>query len=183
LGLANELLSYYKSAMSKQRTPGQPTAFGQHDHTSCAKSAMAVAEASCAERGLRLTPVRRRSLEILLESHRALGAYELLERLSEEGLGSQPPVAYRALDFLVSNGFVHKIERLNAFVACVDPEAHDGLAPTAFLICTDCGAVGEAVDSEVTAGVGATAERAGFTVADAKVEVEGICPSCRETAA
>ncbi len=141
---------------------------------------MHTAEEICAQRGVRLTPVRRRALEILLESHKALGAYELLARLSEEGLGSQPPVAYRALDFLMANGFVHKIERLNAFVACVDPKAHDDAAPTAFLICTDCGAVGETVAPEVTDSVGETARRAGFTLVDAKVELEGKCPGCQD---
>lgn len=173
------MLSYYKSDMSEQSETERPKAFEQHDHTRCAASALASAVEVCAERGVRLTPVRRRALEILLESHKALGAYEILERLSEEGLGSQPPVAYRALDFLMSNGFVHKIERLNAYVACTDPSAHDGVAPAAFLICTDCGAVGETVAHDVTASVGATAERAGFAVADAKVEIEGLCPECR----
>jgi Fur family zinc uptake transcriptional regulator len=81
--------------------------------------ALAAAEARCAAGGLRFTPVRRKVLEILLQDHRALGAYSILDRLREEGFGSQPPVAYRALDFLVANGLAHKIERLNAFIACV----------------------------------------------------------------
>ena len=62
-------------------------------------------------------------LEALLESHRALTAYELLDQLAAAGLGSQPPVAYRALDFLVANGFVHRIERLGAFAACTEAGA------------------------------------------------------------
>jgi Fur family zinc uptake transcriptional regulator len=82
-----------------------------------------------------LTPVRRRVLEILLAQHRALGAYDILDTLREEGLGSQPPVADRALDFLIKNGFAHKIERLNAFIACT----HLGQSHTpAFLICWNC---------------------------------------------
>ena len=92
-----------------------PTA---HDHAGCIARAMAHVDAHCAADGLQLTPVRRRVLEILLEQHRALGAYEILDRLRAEGLGSQPPVAYRALDFLMKAGFVHRIETLNAFVAC-----------------------------------------------------------------
>ncbi|MEO1494762.1 MAG: Fur family transcriptional regulator [Pseudomonadota bacterium] len=159
-----------------------PKAFEPHDHATCAAFALEAATAACAERGLRLTPVRQRTLEILLESHQALGAYEILSRLGKDGLGSQPPVVYRALDFLVSNGFVHKIERLNAFVACVDPAAHGSDAPTAFLICSDCGTVGETVAQDVASSLGAAAERAGFTVKDAKVEVEGICPDCRKSA-
>ncbi len=80
-------------------------AFHSHDHATCSREALAEAERLCAETGARLTPVRRRTLEILLEGHRALGAYEVLERLSAEGFGHQPPVAYRALDFLVEQGW------------------------------------------------------------------------------
>ncbi len=95
--------------------------FEPHDHIGCIADAITVAEARCTANGLQMTPVRRRVLEILLQEHVALGAYAILERLRQEGLGSQPPVAYRALDFLVKHGFVHKIERLNAFVACSHP--------------------------------------------------------------
>ena len=98
-----------------------PIGFSSHDHTHCITDNMAQIEAHCAKEGLQLTPVRRRVLEILLHEHRALGAYDILDKLRSEGLGSQPPVAYRALDFLVTHGFAHKIERLNAFVACANP--------------------------------------------------------------
>lgn len=140
-------------------------AFRRHDHARCRGAALAAAAALCERERLRLTPVRRRALEILLESHRPLGAYALLERLRAEGLGAQPPVAYRALDFLTAHGLAHRIERLNAFVACPRPgETH---AP-AFLICGPCGRVAEAL---------------GFDVARAIVELEGICPACRDGAA
>ena len=115
-------------------------AFSQHNHAACIRSALSAAEAACATDGLRLTPVRRRTLEILLEAHEALGAYDVLARLSAEGLGDKPPVAYRALSFLVEHGLAHRIERLNAFVACAKP-GHDH-AP-AFLICRGCRAVSE----------------------------------------
>ncbi len=92
--------------------------FAAHDHAYCTNHALAQAEAHCAAEGLRFTPVRRAALELLLREHRAVGAYELLDWLNAAGYGSQPPVAYRALDFLVAHGFVHKIERLNAFIAC-----------------------------------------------------------------
>ena len=89
--------------------------------TSASTRLLAAAETRCAKESLRLTPVRRKVLELLLQEHRALGAYAILDLLREAGFGSQPPVAYRALDFLAEHGFVHKIERLNAFVACVHP--------------------------------------------------------------
>ena len=98
-------------------------AFDRHDHRACVREAICAAEAACAAAGERLTPLRRRTLEILLESHSALGAYDVLARLEAEGFGSKPPVAYRALGFLVDNGFAHRIEGLSAYVACARPGA------------------------------------------------------------
>ena len=88
--------------------------FVEHDHRACSEYAMEAAHKLCSARGLRLTPVREKVLELLLESHGALGAYTILEKLASVGFRSQPPVAYRALDFLVEHGLVHRIEKLNA---------------------------------------------------------------------
>ncbi len=101
----------------------------------------AVPKSRPAPRVCALTPVRRRALEILLELHRAMGAYEVLERLAEDGYGKQPPVAYRALDFLVEQGLAHRIQRLNAYAACLSAERDH--APV-FLICRGCEQVAEA---------------------------------------
>lgn len=153
-------------------------AFRRHDHAACVSDTMTAAEARCASEGLRLTPVRRRVLEILLAEHRAMGAYDILARLRAEGLGSQPPVAYRALDFLVGHGFAHRVERLNAFVACGEP-AQDHAA--AFLICRACGAVAEArlEDGALPGGgLGRAAREAGFVAEGAVVEVTGLCARC-----
>ncbi|WP_254436767.1 Fur family transcriptional regulator [Ruegeria arenilitoris] len=153
--------------------------FQKHDHESCVETALSTAEARCKEEGLRLTPVRRKVLELLLQEHRALGAYAILDRLREEGFGSQPPVAYRALDFLVQNGFVHKIERLNAFVAC----SHPGAAHSpAFMICRKCDAVAEAHSAPAKGVLGAAARAAGFEIERTVVEAEGICPDCTKKA-
>ena len=110
----------YKVTMTS--SSADPAAFRPHDHARCRGQGLAKAREICAERGLRLTPARAFALETLLESHRAMTAYELLDRLREAGLGGQPPVAYRALDFLVEHGFAHRIERLGAFVACARPD-------------------------------------------------------------
>ena len=124
-----------------------------------------------------MTPVRRRVLEILLHEHRALGAYDILDKLRSEGLGSQPPVAYRALDFLVTHGFAHKIERLNAFVACAHPgEVHD----PAFLICRKCDGVAEAQTKSARGQLGSSAKIAGFHIERAVLEAVGVCPNCAE---
>jgi len=111
-----------------------------HDHQACTTEGIKTAENHCIEHKLKFTPIRRKVLEILLEEHRAIGAYAILEKLRLDGFSSQPPVAYRALDFLVEHGFAHKIERLNAFVAC----SHPGATHTpAFMICRQCDAVAE----------------------------------------
>lgn len=156
--------------------PADPSAaFHDHDHSACAGNALEQAETICAQAGARLTPVRRRALEILLEEHRALGAYEVLDRLAASGFGNQPPVAYRALDFLVEHGLAHRIRRLNAFAACTRPG--DPHAPV-FLICSDCDAVAEAPGPEVRAALEAAAGRIGFSVTRANVEAVGLCPAC-----
>lgn len=150
-----------------------------HDHAACIAAAMAHVDAHCAAEGLQLTPVRRRVLEILLEEHRALGAYEILDRLRAEGMGSQPPVAYRALDFLIRAGFVHRIETLNAFVACTHGGA--GHVP-AFLICRTCRRVIEA-PAEIAGGpLERAAIGAGFAIESAIREAEGLCADCRAAA-
>lgn len=151
--------------------------FRSHDHRRCVEKALAVAESRCERRSLRLTPVRRRTLEILLHEHRALGAYEVLERLREAGFGSHPPLAYRALDFLVVNGFVHRVERLNAFVAC----AHPGASHTpAFMICRRCDLVVEAVATPTRGTLGQAARAVGFRIERTVVEAEGVCPDCAD---
>ncbi len=154
--------------------------FDPHDHTHCITDALGAVEEECAARKLQLTPVRRRTLELLLSEHRAMGAYDVLEHLRAEGLGSQPPVAYRALDFLVSHGFAHRIERLNAFVACAHPGQRH--APC-FLICRGCSAVAEAAGRPAMRALRAAASGVGFAVERAVIEAEGLCPTCAEAAA
>lgn len=156
-----------------------PLGFQKHDHGICVETGLEAVEAKCAEAGLRLTPVRRKVLELLLQEHRALGAYTILEKLAEGGFGSQPPVAYRALDFLTQHGFAHKIERLNAFVACVHPgENHS----PAFMICRLCDSVAEASSEPAKGALGEAARAAGFQIEKAVLEAEGVCPDCLDKA-
>ncbi len=159
-------------------TPLPQTAFGAHDHDACVAAALAAAEAVCAARGAQLTPVRRRVLEILLESHGAMGAYDVLARLDAEGMGKQPPVAYRALSFLVDQGLAHRIEKLNAFVACSHP---GGAHAPAFMICRSCGTVAEA-EAGTGGAFGQRAAEAGFRIERTVMEAEGLCPACQEAA-
>ena len=149
--------------------------FARHDHASCIANTVAAADEKCRSEGLQLTPVRRRVLEMLLDRHRALGAYEILDLLRNEGLGSQPPVAYRALDFLVRNGFAHRIEGQNAFIACTCPgESHTPV----FLICRMCNAVAEARAEASADLLGEVAADTGFQIEKTVIEAVGVCPGC-----
>jgi len=155
-------------------------AFRRHDHSGCASDVLAMAEERARTDGLRLTPVRRRVLEILLEGHRAMGAYDVLDRLAEDGFGNQPPVVYRALEFLVAHGLAHRIRRLNAFAACMHPGGDH--APV-FLICDGCGAVAEMAGGPVRAALQAEADARGFTIERVSMEATGTCPACAGGAA
>ena len=137
---------------------------------------MALAEARCIERGQRLTPIRRKVLAALLDSHRALGAYDIIEQLSPSGLRLAPITTYRALEFLQENGLVHRIASRNAFIACV--HNHNAEDPVVFMICEDCGVIGEASSAEVTATLAAAAQRAGFRPKSPVIEMTGICAHC-----
>lgn len=150
-------------------------AFADHDHSACSGDVMACAEQMAKEDGLRLTPVRRRTLEILLESHKAMGAYEVLERLAEDGFAKQPPVAYRALEFLVEHGLAHRIRRLNAFAACMNPgQPHRPV----FLICSGCDRVAEAKGTGVASAMEQAAQTSGFQIDRFSIEASGLCADC-----
>lgn len=159
--------------------PDPLSAFAPHDHRACEARALDQAHGRLAENGARLTPVRRRTLEILLESHRAMGAYEVLDRLAAEGFGRQPPVAYRALDFLVEQGLAHRLQRLNAFAACLHPGQDH--AP-AFLICRDCGTLAELPAAPVRDALTGLAAETGFQVERVTIEALGLCPACARAA-
>jgi len=155
-----------------------PLGFEKHDHATCIKDALETADATCARENLQLTKTRRRVLELLLHEHKALGAYDILASLGQEGLGTQPPVVYRALDFLVTNGFVHRIEKLNAYSACTHPgQSHTPV----FMICRECHAVVETRTKALSGVLGAAAKSADFLIESTVIEAEGLCPTCQES--
>ncbi len=150
-------------------------AFTSHDHKRCRRATLATVEKICAERNIRLTPVRRNTLEILLETHTALGAYELLEKLSQSGFCDKPPVVYRALGFLMEQGFVHKLERHNAFVACSEPKKCKN---PCFLICRACSRVAEQTMPAAHTELVSAANQAGFITQNSVIELSGLCAQC-----
>jgi Fur family zinc uptake transcriptional regulator len=143
------------------------------------------AEAVCEHRGAKLTELRRHVLGLVLDAASPTGAYELLDRLRQSRRGAAPPTVYRALDFLLEQGLVHRVERLSAFVGCVagctadhtEGESHTHAAQ--FLICRQCGRVIEMQDQDVSAMLAQAAKAAGFSISGATIEAEGLCSTCR----
>ncbi len=148
-----------------------------HDHGRCTAVVIAHAERICRAKGQKFTPIRRQVLQALSASHRPLGAYDVIAALSTDGIRPAPITVYRALDFLIANGLVHRIESRNAFLACV--HAHGSGSTVAFLICERCGAVGEVADAPAARNLNEAARRTGFTPRLSVVEITGICAHCR----
>ena len=151
---------------------GVPTIVGPQD----IERALGRAQRLCAAHGGRLTPVRRRVLELILGADQPIGAYALLAALHGERGKLGPPTVYRALDFLLAHKLIHKIESVSAFVACDDVEhPHE----SQFMICDDCGATAEIQDDAIVASLRRLGEDRGFAVARQVIEARGLCPACR----
>ena len=138
------------------------------------------ASQACERRGTQLTELRRKVLGLVLDSDKPAGAYDLLDRLRAHHKGAAPPTVYRALDFLLGQGLIHKVERLSAFVGCVHPaeDEHDHHHAAQFLICTQCGRVTELEDRRVSRALVEAARQSGFRLSGSTVEAEGVCTAC-----
>ncbi len=152
-------------------------------HVDDASGFVDAVEHACRERGLRLTPIRARVLGLIADAGKPVKAYDLLEQItlakSSEGEGTgaaAPPTVYRALDFLLANGFIHKLESVNAFVACHHPNAAQHSVP--FLICSRCHAAVELEDKQVVAALDERARALGFEPQAQTLEVHGLCARC-----
>ncbi|MCE2565375.1 transcriptional repressor [Komagataeibacter sp. FNDCF1] len=140
----------------------------------------------CQDRGVRLTEMRRLVLDLVLAAERPLGAYDLLEQLRiSRGRPVAPPTVYRALDFLMEQGLIHKIERLSAFVGCRHMlesghicHGHGHVHAAQFLICSQCGRVTELDDSRILTALVEVTRARGFTVRQSTIEAEGLCAAC-----
>jgi Fur family zinc uptake transcriptional regulator len=168
-----------KRGATDQTTPGRQGRFPKR-----VEALLDVADAVCAAHGARLTPLRRQVLGLVLQSDQPIGAYALLDRLKESRRGAAPPTVYRALEFLLEHGLVHKVERLNAFIGCHSATAghahhdHDHAHTVQFLICGKCGRVQELEDESVRSALAKAAARVGFAPGRMTVEVEGVCRDC-----
>ncbi len=147
----------------------------EHNHHRCVARLVRHAEQLCLKAGVRLTAQRLAVLKIIGGSHKATGAYDVLEAMTRQGRRTAPVTVYRALDFLMSVGLVHRISSLNAFIACHHPH---GSNPVQLLICKACGAVGELELPAVNRALKAAAAGAGFSVDKPVVELTGVCNHC-----
>ena len=141
------------------------------------------AEAICQRRGVRLTEVRRHVLGLVLDSPKPSGAYEMLDKLRAHHKGAAPPTIYRALDFLLEQGLIHKVERLSAYIACVhgiEDDEHEQVHHHAvqFLICKQCGDVEELSDTAIGKSLVRAAQSSGFTLQASTIEADGVCVRC-----
>ena len=149
--------------------------FHHHKHVHCREDALTLAENICAERGSRLTEQRKTVLALIWESPQPVKAYDLLEKLSEIKGKIQPPTIYRALDFLIEEGLIHRIDSLNAFTRCHHPrEGHDCF----FLICVKCGNADECRSSVLNDTIRETLDGHRFQPERIAIEVSGTCQSC-----
>ncbi|WP_027212847.1 Fur family transcriptional regulator [Burkholderia sp. WSM2232] len=148
----------------------------RHTHGESPEAALALAEEYCRERGEKLTPIRRKVLELLLNSGRATKAYSLLDEMRQIHPGSAPPTVYRALDFLLSAGLVHRIESINAFTVCHDlTQCQHGI----LVVCQQCGNVTELHQPKLRQALIAQIEDAGYRVASDEIELKGVCSACQ----
>jgi Fur family zinc uptake transcriptional regulator len=143
------------------------------------KEILKQAEAYCLKNGFRLTEGRAAVLEQAARSRKPAKAYEILEAISADGARLMPPLVYRALDFWMSHGFIHRIEGLNAYTVCTHPGCgHE----CQIFICTQCGRVSEICDEGLQGRVLCRAEALGFRIEQLRVEAAGRCPDCRDGA-
>ncbi|MEO6967354.1 MAG: transcriptional repressor [Rhodanobacteraceae bacterium] len=148
-----------------------------HHHHHDAAGFVREVEQECSARGLRLTPLRREVLVLIAKARKPVKAYDLLESLRDNRAAAAPPTVYRALDFLLENGFIHKLESINAFVSCEHP-AHAHQVP--FLICNTCDSAIELCDDGAVAGlIEQRAQSVGFRAKAQTLEVHGVCRACR----
>lgn len=148
-----------------------------HDHKACISEAMGQAEQICRKRGVQLTPIRHKILELIWASHQAVKAYDLLERIKPFNDSAKPATVYRALDFLIEQKLIHRVESMNAFIGCNHMESKHELV---LLICESCHEIEERPAPEVMASLSRELADAGFRARHQSIEIHGLCSHCSE---
>jgi Fur family transcriptional regulator, zinc uptake regulator len=146
-----------------------------HDHAACIRSVLDQAKQLCAERGVQLTAIRYQVLELIWDSHKAVKAYDLLDKIKPLQPAAKPATIYRALDFLLEQGLIHRIESLNAFMGC----GHSGHPNEELkLICVQCHEVEERPATELMRALANEIKEAGFLQQSRVIEIHGVCAKC-----
>ena len=167
-----QIVTLYNNIMNK------PIACQYHNHDHCIDEALTSARDLCLKKQVRLTRQREKVLELIWQSHKPLGAYALMEMLSVDSTRRvAPPTVYRALDFLLEQHLIHRINSLNAFIGCPDPHhSHQNQ----FLICKQCGIATECINDTLNTAIEQTGAAAGFAIDQHSVEIIGFCPNCQQ---
>ena len=147
-----------------------------HDHEHCRAKAIQTADKLCIERGVQLTPIRLKVLELIWESHRAVKAYDLLDQMKPLQQSAKPATVYRALEFLLEQGLIHRVESLNAFIGCDHSESRHELL---LLICDRCHQVEERPAAIVMDAIAQEINNAGFISHRKAIEIQGLCRYCQ----
>lgn len=152
--------------------------YHKHNHDECIEKALEQAAALCKEKEVRFTATRKQVLKLIWQSHKPIGAYDLLPQLGKAGFNSAPPTVYRALDFLLDMQLIHRINSLNAFVGCSQPEKSHA---NCFFICQSCG-VAQEVSSQPLVKMRLKLEsELGVKINENLAEFSGVCPPCQST--
>ncbi len=151
-----------------------------HNHQRCMQQALQKAEHICLEQGAKLTPLRKNVLELVWRKHQAIKAYDLLALLGDDQAAAKPPTVYRALDFLLEHGLIHRIDSINAYIGCIHPDEHH---PCMLFVCEHCAEVDEICDTELFDTLRHNAKNKGFSVNYQTIEIKGLCKKCTATQA
>ncbi len=146
-----------------------------HHHRDCVDKALKNAQQICTQKNLKLTPIRARVLELIWQSHKPIKAYDLLAKLSDSNHIEKPPTVYRALEFLMSHKFIHRIESCNAYIGCEYGEEHHD---SQFFICDQCEQVKEVREPKLNQTLLETSEKQGFIPYQTSIEIHGTCAKC-----
>ena len=147
----------------------------KHRHSQCIKEALMRAEQACKIKGVRLTPIRKKVLELVWQSHKPIKAYDLLGLLSSGDHVEKPPTVYRALEFLLNNHLIHKIESSSSYIGC---EYEHEMRDSNFLICDVCHEVKELYEPRLSRTLLETSKKQGFTACQTNIEIRGTCARC-----
>ena len=154
------------------------SAYHPHNHQKCVRAALQQARERSTRSRARFTPIREAVLTLIWENHKPMGAYQILHQLPLVlGKTIQAPSVYRAIEFLLELGLIHRISSLNAYIGCPFPGSdHSDL----FMICESCGAAAEVSDDGINGVIAETVRKTGFRPVNQSIELTGICPACQE---